>query len=225
MLGEIEGVLDRSIATHGYRIRDAATPESLVDLSTIDFEALKKAFESGRQRTAIENLRRLIDQKLKAMVLLNHSRTDYVEKFQQMIDDYNAGSLNTEELFRELNLLARSLGEEEKRAAREGMSEEELAIFDILTRPDPTLTKKEEAAVRKVAKSLLEKLKASLVFEWRSRQQSRQAIRLCIETTLDADLPRSYTPEVYQRKVDRMYEHVFSAYSGEGRSVYAGARA
>ena len=102
----------------------------------------------------------------------------------------------------------------------EGLNEEELAIFDILTRPDPTLTKKEEAEVKKVARTLLETLKREkLVLDWRVRQQSRAAVRQAIEITLDT-LPEVYTGDIYERKCDLTYHHIYDCYCGQGQSVY-----
>jgi type I restriction enzyme R subunit len=76
---------------------------------------------------------------------------------------------------------------------REELSEEELAIFDLLTKPDPTLTKTEEAKVRKVVKELLARLKAELlVLDWKKRQATRAAVQLAIETELDVGLPEVY---------------------------------
>jgi type I restriction enzyme R subunit len=53
------------------------------------------------------------------------------------------------------------------------MTEEELVIFDILTRPSPGLSPAERDEVKKVARQLLERLKALLVLDWRKRQSSR----------------------------------------------------
>ncbi|HEX7407970.1 MAG TPA: type I restriction enzyme endonuclease domain-containing protein [Candidatus Binatia bacterium] len=168
-------------------------------------------------------MRGLIDRKIKAMVTLNRARVNYLDKFQKLIAEYNAGSKNIEALFEELVRFMQSLNAEDRRAMSEGLSEEELALFDLLTKPDPTLSKKEEAKVKKVARGLLGTLKREkLVLAWRRRQQSRQAVRLCIEEVLDT-LPRAYTPEVYQRKCDLTYQHVYDKYFGEGRSVYAAA--
>lgn len=95
-----------------------------------------------------------------------------------MIDAYNSGAKNIEELFQELIDFAQSLKEEEQRAMREELSEEELAIFDILTKPEPKLTKKEEAEVKKTVRELLEKLKnEKLVLDWKKTQQ-RKAVCL-----------------------------------------------
>ncbi|MDR3714151.1 MAG: DUF3387 domain-containing protein, partial [Puia sp.] len=78
----------------------------------------------------------------------------------------------------------------------------------------------EEREVKKVAKELLQKLKSEkLVLDWKKRQATRAAVRYTIETVLD-ELPRTYTPEVYQTKCNVVYQHVFDSYSGQGGGVY-----
>jgi type I restriction enzyme R subunit len=82
------------------------------------------------------------------------------------------------------------LEEEEKRAVTENLSEEELTLFDILTKPEMELTKKERNQVKKAARALLETLKQEkLVLDWRKRQQSRAAVKVTIEQILDQELP------------------------------------
>ena len=84
------------------------------------------------------------------------------------------------------------------------------------------LSKKEELQVKKAAHDLLQTLKKQkLVLDWRKRQQSRAAVRLTIEKVLEEELPSSYTVEVYQRKCNAVYQHVYESYFGEGRSIYA----
>ena len=119
--------------------------------------------------------------------------------------------------------LAGVLTEEQDRHVREHMSEEELTIFDILTRPGPDLSAEEREEVKKVARQLLDKLNALLVLGWRQKVQSRAKIRIAIEDTLDEGLPRAYSKELYTKKSDVLFEHVFEAYQGDGSSVYRGA--
>jgi len=155
------------------------------------------------------------------MVRLNPLRLDYQDRFQKLIDDYNAGSINLELFFAELMKFAQSLNEEERRTISENLSEEELALFDILTRPEPNLTKKEEQEVKKIAKELLEKLKwEKQVIDWRLKQQTRAAVKDAIEETLD-QLPTVYTKELYDKKCDLAYKHIYSSYFGPRQSVYA----
>ena len=85
---------------------------------------------------------------LHKMVRLNRTRIDYLERFQRMIDEYNSGSINVEELFRRLMEFAQSLTKEEQRAVGEELSEEELALFDLLTKPEIDLTRKEREQVK-----------------------------------------------------------------------------
>ncbi len=221
VMSDVEALLDESIAAEGYVIHSSPKKHAgLIDLSNIDFKALSAKFAAGHKRTEAEKLRSLIANKLSRMIKLNRSRADYLERFQKLIDEYNSGSKNIEVFFEDLKEFARDLSEEDKRAVAEGLNEEELAIFDILTRPDPTLTKKEEAEVKKVARTLLETLKREkLVLDWRARQQSRAAVRQAIEVTLDT-LPNVYTADVYERKCDLTYHHIYDCYYGQGQSVY-----
>jgi type I restriction enzyme R subunit len=76
-----------------------------------------------------------------------------------MIDGYNSGSRNVEIFFAEFVEFAQELNLEEKRAISENWAEEELAIFDFLTKPDISLTEKEKHEINKVAKELLSTLK------------------------------------------------------------------
>jgi type I restriction enzyme R subunit len=219
----VEELLDKSIAAEGYVIRDERggyEGRPVIDLSQIDFDALRAAFINGRKHIEVEKLKGQIDRKLARMVTLNKGRIDFVEKLQRLIDEYNSGSMNVEVFFDKLVELARELNDEEKRHIAEQLTEEELAIFDLLTKPDPTLSGKEEQEVKKVARNMLETLKREkLVLDWRKRQQSRAAVRVCIEETLD-HLPTIYTPELYARKCNLVYQHVFDSYFGEGRSIY-----
>ena len=131
-----------------------------------------------------------------------------------MIDNYNAGSANVEAVYEQLLQFAKKLNEEEQRHVREAMTEDELAIFDILTKPRVDISAKEEKQVKAVAKEMLETLKAkALVLDWRKRQQTRAAVRLCIEVALDK-LPTAYTPAVYQAKCEAVYQHVYDSFVG-----------
>lgn len=219
----VDGLLDDSISTEGYVIRQPLEPsdtDHLVDLSRIDFEALKARFEKSRKHIETEKLRSAINLKLVQMVRLNKSRTNYLEKFQKMIDEYNSSSYNVETFFASLVEFAQELNAEEKRGISEKLTEEELAIFDLLVKPEMTLKKKEEQEVKKVAQELLVTLKKEkLVLDWRKRQQSRAAVRLSIEEILDR-LPRSFVPDLYSHKCDVVYQHIYDSYFGQGLSIY-----
>lgn len=220
VMGEVEELLNDSIATEGYHIGPAGRPETLVNLSEIDFAALQEKFAQGKRRTEAEKLRRLIEGKLSELLKLNGSRVDLAEKFQKLIDAYNAGSQNIEALFAELLKFAGELTEEEKRGVAEGLSEEELALFDILTKPEPKLSKAEEAEAKKVCRELLDTLKREkLILDWREKQQARAGVMQAIKLGF-RKLPASYTRDVRDEKMARAYAHFYDHYFGAGESVY-----
>lgn len=234
VMGGVEQLLDESIAPlgMGYVIKaptgkmigekQVIKPSHWVDISKIDFDALRRQFEASHKRIEAEKLRGLINSKLKQMVRLNHTRMNYYEQFQDMIAEYNSGAQNIDSFFSQLVTLAQSLNEEEQRGIGENLSEEELAIFDILTRPNLKLTKPERENVKAVAKDLLTTLKTErLVLDWRKNQKTRAGVRLAIEETLD-HLPETFGVDIYREKCDSVYEHVYDAYYGEGKkSIYA----
>jgi type I restriction enzyme, R subunit len=226
VMEQVEKVLDKSISAKGYVIREPiASTEHLFDLSNVDFDTLRKQFEKGRKRIQADKLRNAISRKLTALVQMNKMRVDYLERFQKLIDEYNAGAYNVQLFFDKLVAFAQELNEEEKRTVRENLTEEELAIFDILTKPDIELPEREKREVKKVARDLLKKLKdEKLVIDWRKRQQSRAQVVTTIRDMLDEGLPRNYTPELYEKKCDLVYQHIFESYYGQGRSLYVRGR-
>jgi len=217
VMAQVEELLDLSTTAKGYEIREG-TP---VYIGQIDVEALRERFKKTKEkRTEAERLKNLLDSKTRKMISINRTRMDFLRTLQEMIDAYNNGSKNIEEFFQDLCNFTEKLQEEEKRGIKENLTEEELIVFDLLIKPEMTLSKKEEVQVKKVAKDLLLRLKQNkLVLDWRKRQQTRAEVQVCIDEILD-QLPRAYTPEIYSKKCEIIYQHVFDSYYGEGASVY-----
>ncbi|MBA3688386.1 MAG: type I restriction endonuclease subunit R [Chloroflexi bacterium] len=218
VLSEVEELLDASVDATPFIIDSAA---QRVDLTRIDFEALAKLVASGKTATAAARLRASLERRIEAMVRVNPMRVDYATKLQGLIDRYNSGATNIEAFFEQLKELARSLSGEEQRHVREQLSEEELTVFDLLTKPDPTLTTSQEDRVKKVVRDLLEKLKGELlVLDWKKHQATRAAVRVGIESLLDAGLPDVYDRSLFARKSEAVFEHVFASYENAADSLY-----
>ena len=126
-------------------------------------------------------------------------------------------------MFEELLKLTRSLTEEQQRHVRENMTEEELVIFDILTRPAPELSTEERTEVKKVARDLLSRVKELLVINWRQKASARSQVKLAIEDMLDTGLPRVYSPGIYRQKCGAVFEHFYESYPERDAGVYATA--
>jgi len=220
VMGDIGKLLDASITG----VDMPAKPAPLMDLSKIDFEALRSRFkESKHKNTDLEILKAAIRAQLEKMIRLNKTRIDFQETFEELIESYNAGSRNIEDLFNELLALSRTLNEEQQRHVREHFSEEELVVFDILTRPAPKLSTPERDEVKKVARELLARLKQLLVLDWRQKSTSRSQVKLTIEDMLEAGLPQVYSADLFKQKCSAVFEHFYESYQEKDASVFTTA--
>jgi type I restriction enzyme R subunit len=217
VMGQIGQVLDQSIT--GIAIRDQGPPS--IDLSKIDFEALARKFQQKKhKKTELEELKALIAAHLARMVQLNPTRADFREKFEALIASYNAGSRSVGEIYKQLVQLSLQLSQEQQRHIRENLSEEELAMFDILLQFAPDLSDSDRAKVKKSARELVERIKALLVLNWQQKSSARAKLKLHIEEALDIGLPRAYTPELYQQKCEAVFAHIEKAYPERDLSIY-----
>jgi type I restriction enzyme R subunit len=214
VLREIDAVLDASIS--GPSIVREGGPK--IDLSRIDFQALAKKFaqSKGRKNLELERLRAAIAAQIAKLIVVNPTRVDFRAKFEAMIAEYNTGAMQIDQLFAQLLELSRSLSNEEQRHVRENLTESELVVFDLLTRPGPELSPAERDEVKKVVKRLLARLQSLLSVEWQATNQGRARVKSAIEDELDQGLPRSYTPEVFTAKAGAVFQHV---YETRGRSA------
>ncbi|GEJ55947.1 type I restriction endonuclease subunit R [Anaeromyxobacter diazotrophicus] len=208
VLARIGDVLDRSIQAPA-EVRDRPGPPP-IDLSRIDFNALAARFQASETKNLdLERLKAAIRAQLDKLIAANETRVDLRERFEALIEEYNVGSKQIEQLFHDLLALSQTLTDEQSRHVREQLTEEELVVFDLLTRPGPELTTDERSEVKKVARQLLHRIRGILTVDWRLTAQARARVRSAIEEALDEGLPRAYTPEVFKTKAGAVFQHVY----------------
>jgi restriction endonuclease HindI-like protein len=86
------------------------------------------------------------------------------------------------------------------------------------------LSPEEREEVKKVARHLLQRVRAVLVLDWRKRAQARARVRMAIEETLDDGRPRAYTPQLFEVKCSTLFDMSSSATGIALRSCNAGSR-
>jgi len=219
--GAVRELLDRSVGAEEYVIRaagDGADAEALIDLNAIDFEALA-ARVAGKKRSSAKRIAAELTERVEGAARRNPTRLTLVERLRALIDAYNAGSLNVDEMLRRLQALSQQLSEEEQRTVREGLSEPELAVFDLLTQPDPVLSAEQREEVKSVARELMDNIEERLVLDWRKRAQTREAARVLVKDILE-ELPEAYDPSTWERKAEIVFNHIFASFYDDGGSAY-----
>ena len=199
-------------------------PWAQIDLSKLNIDKLREEYRKAPHKNIeISDLRVFIADKLQQMMNQNTSRVSFAQKLQEIIDRYNAGSSTNEGYFDELMEFVEKLREEEVRAAREGLTESELEIFDLLKKEG--LTKEEEQKVKLSAKQLLDKLKDNnptlLITDWHKDTQTMLQVQTAIKKALDATLPESYDRAVYSEKCDIIFDHLLMLARKEDNWGYA----
>ena len=189
------------------------------DLSKINFEKLKEDFQhTAYKNIEITDLRVFIERKLEQMIQQNATRIDFAQRLQEIIDAYNAGGASTENYFDDLMNFAKEMQDEDERHVREGLSEDELELFDLLKKEK--MTRAETQKVKLAAKSLLHRLLEEhprvLVQDWYKDTQSKEVVRSAVEKVLDENLPKSYDRDLFKKKRDNVFELIFD-YASKGQ--------
>ncbi len=221
ILMELQRIVDAAIEPTVSDVPANPHPDEdrrLYDISQIDFERLKREFVRIREKnTTVQNLRQAVEQKLQRLLQQNPLRTDFQHHYEAIVAAYNRekDQITIERTFEALLKLVQALDEEETRAVREGLDEESLAIFDLLKKPN--LNANEITQIKKVAVSLLKKLKASnlRVHQWCEKEATRDAVRTSIYDFLFSDetgLPHKYTEKDIKTKTEDVFRHIYRAY-------------
>ncbi|MEB3361661.1 MAG: type I restriction enzyme endonuclease domain-containing protein [Synechococcaceae cyanobacterium] len=113
------------------------------------------------------------------------------------------------------------LSQEQQRHSRENLSEEALALFDILLQSAPDLPDSDRAKVKQSARELVEGIQELLVLHWRQKFAARAMLKEHIAEALDQGLSRAYTPELYRQKCEEMFAHLEQADPERDQSVEA----
>jgi type I restriction enzyme R subunit len=181
-----------------------------VDLSQIDFEELRDEFATKvrRKRAALQDIRDVVEKKLADMLARNPLRMDYYKKYQEIIADYNREKdrATVEATFVQLVELAATLDAEQKRAAEEGLSEDELALFDLLFKD--SVSKADRERLKQASRTLLSSLRDLLrpMQDWTEKAATQAQVKIFILDTLYEALPR---PPFTEADTEEIAEHVY----------------
>jgi type I restriction enzyme R subunit len=207
---------------------DAESDDKVFDISKINFDLLRKEFaKSETKRSDVQDMKTVVEDRLRKMLMQNPLRVDFQERFDEIVRDYNKEKdKNTiEATFEALMKLTAEMSEEQQRHIKEGLdSEEQLAVFDMLLKPD--LSKAEIKKIKSVAVSLLKELEKQMrdVQDIFAKASTRDRLRQSIYDYLYDDrtgLPvDSYSEDDLAQKTDYLFQFLeqrkayFSAVSG-----------
>ena len=199
--------------------------DDYVDLSDLDFDRLRAAFAKSKSKNEIMfDLQQAIEKKLEQMVQQNPLRLEFLERYQEIIEEYNSGKdiHAVQKAFDEVVAhIENQVAPELDRAVRENLTEESLALYDLL-KERRKLTLREEKAVKKVVVELLNTLKDEKlkVERWRESTQVIAQIKTIILDRLPHLPQEPYPDEDLDSLNPAVFQHIYSNYQGAGLSTY-----
>ena len=212
LLKELHRIVNEAIRT--LEPGDDQAGDLTYDLSQIDMEKLRNEFTKKVQHkaTALQDIREIIEQKLHEMLTHNPSRMDYLQKYEEIVADYNRekDSVTIEDTFRRLTELMEELDVEQKRAIEEGLNEHELALFDLLKKDG--LAKAERERVKQASRDLLARVEARLseLDRFWEKQQTKAEVEVLILDEVYANLPTPpFTADEKNEAAVHVYAHVY----------------
>jgi type I restriction enzyme R subunit len=189
----------------------------------MDFAKLRDEFASkvARKHAALKDIRDVDESKLAMMLQNNPLRMDYYRKYQEIVADYNREKdrVTIEETFAKLLELASTLDAEQKRTVEEGLTDDELALFDLLFKDN--ISKVERERLKQASRSLLTSLRELLepMRDWTQNTSTQAEVRVFILDSLWQSLPRPpFTDEDTEALADRVYDYVWQRSSTAGSS-------
>ena len=227
ILLEMRSVIDGAIdVTTEARADD--TP--LYNISKINFERLKQEFaNSDRKNTTVQTLKNAIENRLRTMLEQNLQRTNFQEHYERIVADYNfeKDRVAIEQTFEALLEFIQELDQESQRAVSEGLDEESLAVFDLLTKKN--LSPQEIEKIKQIATQLLKTLKQEKlkIDRWPDKESSRAEVKTTIHNFLysdDTGLPVDlYTEEEVEEKTEEVFRHIRRVYPSLPSPYYRSA--
>lgn len=203
---DLEELLDKSIQAGEYVIKQH---KKIKDLSTLDADALHDFFAGlDNKNLQVEAMSAELEKKIEMMVRKNKKRAHFMERLNSLLKEYNSGAHDIDQLFDNLVELAKDLTKEEQRAVKENLSEEELAIFDLLVKE--SLNPTEVAEIKKTSHEILLSIRPLLVPHWRDFETNRAGVKIAITDLLYSNLPEpTYTENDCEAKGNEVYNFVF----------------
>ena len=163
------------------------------EFSLFDPKFLEELSKMKEKNLAVELLKKLIAEQVQI-----YRRTNVVksEKFSEIIQGamnrYLNGMLTNEEVIQELLKLAKEIAEAQKEGDKLGLTADELAFYDALTKPEAIKDFYENEELIAITKELADTLRKNRTIDWQKRESARAKMRMMIKKLLKK---HRYPPE------------------------------
>lgn len=163
------------------------------EFSLFDPKFLEEVANMKEKNLAVELLKKLIAEQVSVYRRTNIVKSEkFSEIMKRSIYAYLNGMLTNEEVIEEMLKLAKQIAEAQKEGDQLGLSADELAFYDALTKPQAIKDFYENDELIAITKELADTLRKNKTIDWQKRESARAKMRMLIKKLLRK---HKYPPE------------------------------
>lgn len=171
-----------------------------IDISIIDdrFQAMVR--EKGSENIKIELLRRIINDELKVRMNKNTKRFRKLkDELDKVLSDYHKNSLESIAAIKHMLDIANEFRNDDKRTKQLGLTEDELAFYDLLSSNEKILN--QTGPIQDLVHKVVASVKKNLQLDWTKKEDAKAAIRLAVKKELKGKVPFSELDELLKEVI------------------------
>lgn len=206
------------------------------EFSLFDPKFLEEVANMKEKNLAVELLKKLIAEQVSIYRRTNVVKSEkFSEIMQRSLNAYLNGMLTNEEVIAEMLKLAKQIKDAQKEGDKLGLTADELAFYDALTKPEAIKDFYENDELIAITKELTEALRKNKTIDWQKRESARAKMRMLIKKLLKK---HKYPPEGMEDAVQTVmtqcelwtdnvnfeedgYVYTFRDYAGESMPLAA----
>lgn len=190
MNARINALLQQSIKSNGVINLFSDIHE---EFSIFDPKFLEEVSKMKEKNLAVELLKKLIAEQVSIYRRTNVVKSEkFSEIMQNILNSYLNGMLTNEEVIEEMLKLAKQLSQAHKEGEELGLTADELAFYDALTKPQAIKDFYENKELIAITKELADTLRRNKTIDWQKKESARAKMRLLIKKLLNK---HKYPPE------------------------------
>lgn len=163
------------------------------EFSLFDPKFLQEVANMKEKNLAVELLKKLIAEQVSVYRRTNVVKSEkFSEIMQRSINAYLNGMLTNEEVIEEMLKLAKQIVAAQKEGDKLGLTADELAFYDALTKPQAIKDFYENDELIAITKELADTLRKNKTIDWQKRESARAKMRMLIKKLLKK---HKYPPE------------------------------
>lgn len=163
------------------------------EFSLFDPKFLQEVANMKEKNLAVELLKKLIAEQVSIYRRTNIVKSEkFSEIMQRSLNAYLNGMLTNEEVIEEMLKLAKQIAAAQKEGDQLGLTADELAFYDALTKPQAIKDFYENDELIAITKELADTLRRNKTIDWQKRESARAKMRMLIKKLLKK---HKYPPE------------------------------